>query len=394
MLTGRWSHDSVELLKETLTSAHNIDIKVRLLDLNQKFLQDLSGNFVDGAVSVDAHAETTRALDLSLFDPFHEVSLEPTSPSRTSIFIADMIRVVIVVSTPDRQNVWHIPVFTGPIDSVDRDDFWLDVKCLGKESLSLDNTWRGRTFKKGQEKTDVIRFILENLMGENKINITDRKQRLPNDLKLNDEKSPWSVAKRLAASMNMILYYNGAGVVIMRKKKARRPVIRFTNRWVTTYPKVSYDLSNTINAVRVVGGKPKKAKKKIKYTAVAKRRHSLSPWRLGRGGKPRFLWVEIDDDSIRTKKEAKQIAQRVLNRGLLAGVTVTWDGIPFPLLEELDLCRIDVDGFGAKFAVPKFTIPLVAGDDAAFGYLRRARPKGGPRGVRVRKKNRNKGGRK
>lgn len=386
---GKTSASNKEL-DETLVSSHNLDIRIGLSTSDGSFEKNLTEHFQDGAVSVDSDAQITRALDLVLFDPGGNVNIEPTSASKTSIFIADNIDVTYVVSTPDRQKVWEIPVFTGPIDTVQREDFKLTIKCLGKESMYLSNVWRGKTFKKNQQKTDVIKEILRDWCGQNKMDIPDLKAKLPNDLKFNSEDSPWIQAKKLARSMGYQLFFDGRGIPVMRRR-TKTPRVRFTSRWVTTYPVVSYDLGVTVNAVRVVGGKPKKNKPKIRYTAVAKRKHPLSPWRLGRNGAPRFLWLEIVDDSIKSKKDAKRIAQSELKHGLLAGVNVTFDGIPHPRLQEMDICRVDVDAFNAKFAARRFTIPLMAGDDSSYGYLRRARPKGGQRGVKVKKKHRHKG---
>ncbi len=378
-------------LDAQLAKAHNIRFRIRLLDLDHRYLKDLSDLFMDGAVSVDAEAEVTRALDLTLLDPFQKVHLDPNSPGRSSIFIADMISVVAIITDPYMTKTWSIPIFCGPIDDVKRDDVYLDIKCLGKEALSIDNAWKGKTFKKGEKKTDVIIEIMRRYAGETKFNIPNLKARLPNDVKLNREKSPWSVAKKIAATMGMQLFYDGRGYLCLRKRP-KKTVFTFTADMCSTYPEVEYDLEKTINAVEVIGKKPKKSKKKIRYRAVAQRRHPLSPWRLGRGNAPRYLWMVIEDDSIESKKEAKKVARRHLEQGLMAGVDITWDGIPHYRLQELDPTRVKVGDVNERGPIKKFTIPMIAGDDSSFGYLSRARPRGGARGVKRKKKDKNKGG--
>jgi hypothetical protein len=371
-------------LDALLKSAHTLKIRVRLLDLDHNYIKDLSDCFVDGAVTIDANADVTRALDMTLFDPQGKIHIEPDSPHRTSIFIADMISVVYVVMTPDKSEVFHIPVFCGPIDKVDRDDMFISVKCLGKESLSLTNLWRGRTFKHGQTKTFVIERILRDMVGETKLSIPTKDSRIASDLKLNREKRPWEVAKNLARSMGYQLFYDGRGVAQMRKMN-HNPAFVFRTDMVTTEPTMSWDLSKAINAVDVIGAKPKKSKRKVQYRAIADQSRPLSPWRLGRGGVPRYLWTEVQDDSLRTKAECKDIGDKLLKQGLLAGVDVKFDGIPHPRLQELDICRIDTEQVSATFPIKQFTIPLVAGDDATYGYLRRQRPRGGARAIKVKK---------
>ncbi len=370
---------------------HNIKMRISLLSLDHDYLRDLTPHFADGSVTIDAGAETSRALDLALFDPFNKVDISPDSPSRSSVYIAAMIKVVYVIGDPTWSEQYSIPIFCGPIDDVERDNAYLSVKCLGKESLSLNNAWHAKTFKKGEKKTDVIREVLRRYAGETKFNIPNLKAVLPNDIKLNREKSPWSVAQKIAKSMGMQLFYDGRGYATLRKRP-KNPVLTLDESLLTSFPKASYDLENVINAVQVIGKKPKKAKKKIKYTAVAQRRHPLSPWRLGRGTAPRYLWLVIEDDSIESKKEAKRIAKRELGQGLLAGIEVTADAIPHPALQELDPVKYKCGDFSSRAPLRKFTIPMTAGDDSSYGYLRRARPLGGARGVKIKKKDRGKGG--
>lgn len=378
-------------LDDLLVSAHTIKIKVRLLDLDHNYLDDFSDRFADGMVSVDMDAEVTRALDLTLFDPFKEVRLDPDEPGRTSVFASNMISIVFIVMNPTRTKTWNIPVFCGPIDDVSRDDVWIDIKCLGKESLSITNLWRGKTYKKNQQKTDVIRSILKVLVGETKLSIPDRKNKLPDEKKLNRASKPWLVAKALAQTMGFQLFYDGRGYAVMRKI-SDRPVIKFNEKWITAKPKVAYDLSTTINAVEVIGKKPKKGKKTPRAVLVAPKSHPLSPWRLGRGGVPRYLWTSVQDDGLRTKKECKDLARKLLNRGLLEGISVTYNAIPHPRLQEGDVVAVKTDRVDTKHVARKFTIPLVAGDDATHGYLKRMKPRGGARGVRAKKKHGHKGG--
>lgn len=374
--------DDQKDLYAALKSAHRIAVRLWLLDSNGNHVKNLSGSLVDGVVTVDSNAEITRALDLTLFDPGGQIRITPDNPSRYSIFIADQIKAIVIVSSADRKKVWAVPVFTGPVDSVDRDNYIINIKCLGKEALSINNLWRGRTFRKGQRKTDVIQEILTDLIGETQTNIPDLPAKLPGNIKLSHDKSPWKVAKKLARSMGYQLFYNGDGVATMRKMGSRRPVIRLTGDWITTKPKAAYDLNKTINAVHVRGRKHKKGKKRIEYRAVAKRSHPLSPWSIGRNGTPRYLWLEIDDDSITTKSQAKKVARGELRSGLLAGIQVSFSGLSLYTLQEQDIVVIDVDDYAGKTRMDSFTIPLVAGVDQTYNFLKRTRPKGNPVGIR------------
>lgn len=391
MITVIAQAGNTKTFDEVMKAPHNIRIVVQQLDLNHAYIKELSDKFVDGVVSVDADAAITRALDLTLFDPFKQVHLDPDSPGKSNIFITNMIKIVVAVSDAARKNVFEVPVFCGPVDKVERNDVWIDIKCLGKESLGLSNLWRGKTYGRNQKKTDVIKSILRNLMGESKLNLMDRKSKIggKHGVKLNTNTKPWQLAKKLARTMGLQLFYDGRGVCQLRKRSTKA-VTHFTKMNITVVEQPVYDLSKTINAVEVLGKKPKH-KKRIKYRAVAHRKNPLSPWNLGRKIKvgnatrtvARYLWRRISDNSIGSQKEARNTARKELKSGLLSGVEVKFAGIPKYALQELDVARIDTDLVNATFTNHKFTIPLVAGDDATFGYLKRPSPKGGAREVKA-----------
>lgn len=374
-----------------LRSAHFLGVVVRLLDLDHNYREDLTAQFMEGNVNVDADADVTRALDVTFLDPQKSINIDPDSPSPTSIYVAQMLQVVMVYQPPLRDYQVAIPVFTGPIDAVDRDDVFLQVKCLGKESLSISNLWSGRTYQKGQRKIDVIRNIFQTLIGENKLDLDNSAQgSLPNDLKLNRDDAPFLKAKDLAGSMGYQLFYDGRGIARMRKRN-NQVVLTLDKTWLTDQPQVSYDLSETINAVEVKGKKPKKNKDAPKFRAIADYNHPLSPWRLGRAGVPRYLWTEVEDDSLRSDAECAEVANRILKRGLLGGVEVQAEGIPHPQLEEEDCLTYVTDSFRSTALLKKFTIPLEAGEDTTFGYHERTKVKGGHKGVK-RKNKKHKGG--
>lgn len=365
-----------------LRSPHFIHINIRLLTLQHEYKQDLSRQFVSGGVSIDQTADITRSLDLTLFDPQRKIHVDPDTASSTSVFVADMISVVYTVQNPTRTQTFNIPVFTGPIDDVNRDDTFLYLKCVGKEVLSLQNLWVAKTYRKNARKTDVLKDILRWRIGETRYTVPNLSAKLPNDLKLTREKVPWVSAKNLASGMGYDLFYDGRGYAVMRKRAGAKAVFTFDDRFLTERPQVDYDLSEVKNVVEVIGAKPKKSKVNIKYVAVAPRYHPLSPYRLGRNGVPRYIYESIQDDSIDTKAEAKALATGKLNSFLLSGYDAQWNGTPVPMLEENDIVRLNSGDVNAYIRLRKFTIPLGI-EVASYGHLRKIKPRGGAKGVAV-----------
>lgn len=383
MLPTKYIGADVSQLIDLLSSSHDLFIRVRILDMDHNYRDDVSDMFVEGQVLFDADADITRSLDITLFDPFKAVQLDPSSPSPLGIFIDNMVSVVYVVRNPLRTKTWEVPCFCGPIDVVDRDGPYLNLKALGKEKMSLVNLWRGKNYRNNQKKTEVIKSILKDLTGEVKLDIPDLSPRLNAELKLNRSDVPWKSAKRLAKTMGYQLFYDGRGVARMRRIP-QTSVLNFQSSDVVTVPKVGYDMQKVINAVEVVGRKPAKAKNPITKTVVADRSHPLSPYSLGRGNPkvPRYLWMQIQDDNIRTNAEALDVAKRNLRLGLLAGVNVKYDGVPNPLLEELDIAKLSTPEQQSEFVMRQWSLPLVAGDAASYGYIRRIKPVGGRSAVR------------
>lgn len=382
MIKRGFKSDDIDAIRTTLRSHHTVQIKVQLLDLDHNYIDDLSNMFTGGQVNYDADADITRSLDLTLFDPLHKAHLDKDSPHKGSVYLDNMIKIMYVIIRASDLKAWEVPVFCGPIDDVNRDDVYLSVKCLGKETLSVGNLWKGRNFKKGQEKTTVISTILKDLCGESKLNIPSlpkkKGNKLPNVMKLNSEDAPWKVCKKLASSMGYQLFYDGMGVAQMRKVPSG-VCWTFNQDSIVTVPKIDYDLSQTINAVKLTGRKSGKKKKHVvKARRVAPGSHPLSPRSLGRkkpnGDKvPRFLWKSINDTSIRNNKEAKARCEKELAKGLRGGVSVTFDGLHMPLLEESDVCRINWEGHPTEFHLRQWTLPLTVDSMAAYGYLKRTK---------------------
>lgn len=362
-------------LYNLLRSSHRISISASLMDLNNNRLADLSSVFMDGQVNVDAGAEITRSASLAFYDPNHKMGLDSESPANGALYLDRQISVYYCVQTVDRKKQYVVPVFRGPVTKIDRDWAMVSVECQGKDIFGLGGVWKPKSYKKGAFRTSVIKDILRNVMGEIQYQVPDLTYRLPKDLAMGTESKPWLVAKSLARGMGYQLFFDGRGVAVMR------PYPR-TAAWtfrddaggdVLSKPQVGYDVDNLINAVRVIGVQTKGKKKlPLVYVKYAPASHPLNPWKLGRNGVPRMIFEEIKDDGINTKAEAAALASARLERGLLEPVTVSFDMLPNPLLEESDVFRLETDEFNTPGTVQKMTIPLTA-SKATFGYLRNTR---------------------
>jgi hypothetical protein len=369
-----------------LCSHHTLDVVVTVMDMNHNELTDVSARLLDGQVTVDAGAQVTRGLQLELLDPTRALHLDSNSPNDGAMFADRMIRVRYAITNPTGATRYSVPVFTGPIVSMERSGVAIGLQCLGKESMGLAAAWNTRTFKKGTQIDDTIRAILRDVIGENKYVIPDITARLPRNVSVGGDRLPWVVAKQLARSVGYQLFYDGKGVARMRKFPTAS-VFSFregSGGSVKTEPEAGFDIDTVINAVEVFGKKPEQtsgstAKKQPHARVVADRSHPLSPWSLGGNGaagnrKPRFIPIIIEDDSITKDSEALERAKARLKQGLLESVEVRFDSLVIPHLEERDVVRVVTDQVTTNFAIKQFAVPLTAAGQMSVGYVRNVKP--------------------
>lgn len=364
-------------LCELLVSDHEIAIVLQLMDLNHNHLGDISEHLLGGQVTLDADAqEATRQASLELLDPDYKLNIDPDSPEDGSLYMKQMIRIHYVVISPDRREAFPIPIFTGPLTAVDRNGPIISVEALGKESLANSGLWRSRTLKKGLKLWRAMEIVLKEVAGEKRYHLRKTSRKLGSKLVLNMERSAWQGLRKLAKISHSQVFYDGRGVMQSRKLPSKIAYTFKTQGALLSNPSIGYDAQAIVNAVRVIGGKPKgKKKKRIVVSYVVLRSHELSPYGLGRkvDGKvvPNYRPEVIQDDSIKSKKAARKLARARVNNSLLESVEVAFDCLPIPFLEEYDKCRLVTDDWSGAFRLRKMTIPLTADGKSTVGYLKR-----------------------
>lgn len=362
--------------KELLATQHRIDIIVELMDLSHNHSGDISKTLLSGQVNIDTTADTaTRSATLELLDPTFKLKLDDDAPNDGSLYFTRMVKITYSIATPDRSERYFIPIFCGPITKVDRTGAIVDVEAMGKEILASDNVWRGKTYKKRLKKTDVIEAIMRAAgEAESKMQFVHRKTLMGHNVSSTRKVTFWSLARKIAGSMRLQLFYDGRGVLILRRRPSRT-VHTFNGQTMVSEAQIGYDNDEDYNAVLIIGGKPKGAKKKLTYRHVAPKTSALSPDNLGRNGTKRYIPLIIEDDSIKSRKAAKARAKRELAEALRQDIEVTFDALPMPFLEEDDLCNFRTQTAAGSFRLQKMTIPLTADGDSSIGYLRRVSPK-------------------
>jgi hypothetical protein len=371
-----------------LQSHHFLQVNLTIMDLDHNEQTDVGVRLVDGQVTFDADADITRSLNLDLFDPTGALHLDSKSPDDGALFADRMIRVRYRVINPLGTLSWSVPIFTGPVTMLDRNDAVVHVEAQGKECLSSTTVWSTKTYKKGARVTTTIKSILVDMVGENQYVIPDLSNVLPRNVSVgpvankdggftDDNKSPWKVAKDLASSIGYQLFYDGNGHVQMRKKQTA-PIFTFrqdAGGCLKSVPVIGFDTTKVINCVEVFGKMPEKttgttAKKQPHYRLVAPKAHPLSPWSLGRSGGPRYLPLVITDDTILSDSDAQARAKDELNHGMLASLNTSYDSLVIPHLEENDVVRLQATKYTTDHLMKQFAIPLTAAGTMTVGYVK------------------------
>jgi hypothetical protein len=355
----------------TLCSSHRLRVRAQLLDLDGKHLASLTPQLLDGQVDLDVSAEVVRRATVVIDDRRRALPFDSDSPSPGAFWFDRMIRVAYDVLTDAYGWLTLVP-FTGPVVGLARDGRQVTVTCDGMERLAMGNTWTVLALDKGMRKTDAIRRIMRELVGESRFDIPDLPATLPRPVTLTPDDVPWVQARRIAHSMDRQLFYTGGGVLTLRRHP-EHVAFEFTGRrHVLSSPQVSAP-SDFANAARVVGHDPKGPKRQLVAQAVAS--GPLSPSRLGHNGVPRYLMAggaTVQADNAKTRAEVNARASRELVDALRQPVQVSFDALPGPgaFLDPGDKCRVSVDEGAVTFRLTQLSMPLntANGQGMSVGY--------------------------
>lgn len=354
-----------------MAHSHQLRIGVQVYDLSHRLQSHIGPLLLGGQVTVDTTRDITRSASLELLDHQGVLPFDSFAPSDGALFMDRMLRVTYGVLSPDYLNRWvDVPIFTGPITKLSRNGPVVSVECLGKEIIAQRPAWRTKNYKIGTLRTTIIRDLLADT-GETRFDIEPWTLKTAHLFGVTRETDVWSLAKRMAAGR--LIYYDGNGTLVVRPALAR-PIHTFRTGpggTVVTQPQIDYQTDDFRNIVWVVGGTPKGKKYPVQYTAYAPASHPMSAQSLGRNGKSWHHPEKIEDSDLLKESDCKERADTELAERLRMSVSVAFDAVPAPFLEEKDAVTIQTDNFSHTFGLDQFTIPLEAGQTATIGYVER-----------------------
>ena len=356
-----------------LVNTHQRRIRLQVLTREGKLIRSLTPYILDGQVSVDSKQKdrATRTCTMQILDPTNSLGFEADGLADMPLHQKRMIRVgyeIFVDALGEWVNCW---VFTGPIADLKRTGAVVELTAYGKEAMMLGTTWIPRQFKKGVKKTRVIKELFRDA-GETRMSIPDLPAKLPAIFTVKKLDTRWAKAKKLAASMDRQLFYDGRGVAILRHRP-NKPVYAFDAALLSD-PEIGRPGEDFTNIWTVHGRKPKGAKKRVSASVTLPKAHSLSPHSLARGGKLFYRGEVETNDAIRTKAEATARAKRMRDDGARLEVQFGFDALPIPILDEGDLVRVRTRQDVWLVRMQQFTIPLGIESEATMtvGAIKRS----------------------
>ena len=365
------------ILNRTVRGAfgdYEMKVTTQILTNQHKVVSTVSHVLLDGQVDAQSvrvsggDIEVSRSCLLQFLDPQHSLAFDSDSPTDGALYLDRMVRVVVSVRCSFG---WvDIPVFTGPVDAVDRDGDIVNVKALGKEVFGLRSAWESHNYKYGY-KVKVLRSLLTRMGEVSKyIELPASRSRIPKTIAVSRETKLWVKAFALANSLDRHLFYDGRGVA-RAVRQGTKPVATFDGSMLLSEPQVSFSTANLINAWIIKGGDPAGPKKIVSALVVAPRSSQLSPWKIGRDpvtGRGGFVTGREDNPNLRTFAKAIKRGKFLLDQSLLMGTEATWDSLPIWHLEPWDVVNLSTSSFSATVRVRKFSLPLRADAVMTCGY--------------------------
>lgn len=370
MSAYEWAHYKTAYFQSTKWA-----VQLRVTTLNYTHLADLSPYGIDGQWNINATADVARTLQLGLLDAGGRatVYLNPDVAPRRLIHV--------------RQGTWSaalnrwlwVPTIVARPTVVEDSGDQITIEAQDKSCLHLRNVPAG-TIPKGRYIVDAIRDGLR-AAGEIHIRIPGHsavKAKTTRDTPIggdDENRQPWKVWRRLAASIGFQLFYSGDGYATMRRIPTTSQVtMKFDERVVLSRPTASTDMTNLRN--RWIGAGKAGLRGDVSAVGI------YSPTSLAVGGVP---WGNIEfadaNDALVTKAQMIAQAKAQLTSLITMSTDVACSVVPFHAVDPLDVNQIATpDGF-YTFVTNEASVPIMGdvggggseGWPMTFGYQRRVR---------------------
>lgn len=351
-----------------LKTHHRWSVSVHIMDMNRRYLFDMSDSLISGHVDIDADADCTRSGKMTLLDPQQRLSVDFAGQSWGSSMSNRMVQIIYNVYAMDYSWTYQCPIFTGPITTAKRDGVVINIEYKSMEWILQAGVLSDATWPAGWSRSS----ILMNAASMSGITFFND-QHYPSPV----VNSPWSVAggenlwermKELADGSADNIFFDANGVMQIRPKN-RNVVMELDTTWLTEEPDYDLDSTKIRNVVRVEGANVPGTDQKMWYEAWPPADHPYSPQALAILGRWRVIPHRISDTSLSVWSDIIDTAWNNLNWDLLLPEATSAVTPVIPFLEEHDVVRINHPKVYVVAPLSKATIPLVGDAEMSLNFL-------------------------
>jgi hypothetical protein len=372
MKYGALSVANRALYLAALTESHRIKVSFGVYDGNEALIGPMEGNVLAGQVDVDASADITRTLSMTVEDPTGKFSFDPIGPLYADKFVGVSYSVYVAALS----DYVDVPVFFGPVSRYSRDGHTVQVEAVGKESLMMPpvlmnypatpvDGYVASFIKAAAQAFGETKFRLGSMAG---VPVSGGDRNMLDAAKAKAG-SVWAELKKLAAAHSFQLFYDAEGYLTARRFPKNTSAHTFLE--TLNEPSVAFDLTQVRNRVAVFGPDSQKLDAKTTRLVVLDlpSGHPLSAASLARNGTNRVLVENLQSDRYLTPAEATDWGNRYLKHASQGVLSVNFEALVVPHLELHDIIDMNTATLAASFTLPAFTIPLQAADPMTVGYV-------------------------
>lgn len=356
----------------TIRSTHMRRIEVDVYDLDENHLGSLTDFAVTGQLTGDTTQTPVRVCTLSLADAGRLLAFEPKSAGAGSLHRQRKVRVRDSRYVPDLGRWVPCSVIFGPVWDFKRKGADVEITVHGPEQQALGDVWHPFHRAAKTRKTSIIKDLAA-AYGETRISIPDLPDTTPHDITLARGATFWPTMVRLAASMNRHLYYTGDGLLVLRPWP-KSPRLTLDGSWLLDEPEFRRTSDGIVNAVWVLGAKPKHKAPQVQAVSLLPAGHPNSPEANAMNSQPLYLPKKIENSHLKTAAACKAVARRHRDEIARLVTEASVDVLPMPFLDPGDKVAVSTVQGWQVLTVNQWGVPLTpANDPTTIGTIRRTK---------------------
>lgn len=384
----------------TVAASHHREVEVEFLHRrrDRKAYRSLTNRFLGGSIQGDTDRSPVEVLEAEILDTDYLLDWGHGQHRHYNVRVLDRRFV------PDLNDWVEEIVFTGPLWDYSRSGPVVKITAEGSELLASGSVRKAFHRPAKSKATTVAKQLLREAGAESRdMRIPNRRATLPREvtvgvkrgkkdkakkkdkgpkrrrLELDREDSYLEPVEEIAQALDLDFFVDGRGRFTFAPPRTR-PTLQVEPRMLLAPvdEKPAQGIEETTNTWLVLGRDPKGPRERVRAEVGLPRSHPASAAKMAwnDNGVPREVVERIENDKLRTSKQALAVARRRRDRALRELVTYEAQVLPVvPWWRPGGLVSLPLGGGRRATArVPRWSLPLGPGaDPMTLGVNRRRR---------------------